>query len=90
MNEERTCLHPALVTGLKHWHLRKESNFYPKANFWNVLQRIPAGSRVVFVLGEIDCREGILRAVEKCKYEVRPKTGLWRRKFTHECVWVDD
>ncbi len=26
-------LRPALVTGLKHWHLRPESNFYPKKNF---------------------------------------------------------
>ncbi|KAL4086206.1 hypothetical protein PRIC1_014337 [Phytophthora ramorum] len=62
-------LRPALVTGLKHWHLRKESAFYPKLNFWRVVASIPAKSRVVFLFGEIDCREGILDAVEKCKYE---------------------
>ncbi|CAK4369876.1 unnamed protein product [Aphanomyces euteiches] len=60
---------PALVTGLKHWHLRKESNFYPKANFFNMVKTIPSGASVVFLFGEIDCREGILVAVEKCRYE---------------------
>ncbi|OLQ06504.1 hypothetical protein AK812_SmicGene10141 [Symbiodinium microadriaticum] len=39
---------PMLVTGLKIWHLRDESNFYTK-----------------FILGEIDCREGVLKAVQK-------------------------
>ncbi|RLN15187.1 hypothetical protein BBJ28_00009020 [Nothophytophthora sp. Chile5] len=66
---QRILLRPALVTGLKHWHLRKESTFYPKLNFWRVLASIPAKSRVIFLFGEIDCREGILDAVEKCKYE---------------------
>jgi tetratricopeptide (TPR) repeat protein len=64
-------LRPALVTGLKHWHLRKESEFYPKINFWRVLEALPRRARVVFLLGEIDCREGLLQAVELCKYEVR-------------------
>ncbi|KAK1931054.1 hypothetical protein P3T76_013243 [Phytophthora citrophthora] len=64
-----TLLHPALVTGLKHWHLRQESTFYPKENFWRVVANIPSKARVIFLFGEIDCREGILDAVEKCKYE---------------------
>lgn len=68
-----TYLRPALVTGLKHWHLRKESTFYPKLHFWHVLSSIPSRSKVVFLFGEIDCREGILLAVEKCKYEVRAR-----------------
>ncbi|KAF4030952.1 Tetratricopeptide repeat [Phytophthora infestans] len=68
--EDRSILlRPALVTGLKHWHLRKESTFYPKLNFWRVLANIPNRSRVIFLFGEIDCRVGILEAVEKCKYE---------------------
>lgn len=71
VNSRRVLLRPALVTGLKHWHLRKESTFYPKINFWRVLAAIPPRSRVIFLFGEIDCREGILSAVEKCKYEVR-------------------
>ncbi|ETV89379.1 hypothetical protein, variant 1 [Aphanomyces astaci] len=60
---------PALVTGLKHWHLRKTSTFYPKVHFFNVIKSIPRGATVVFVFGEIDCREGLLVAVEKCRYE---------------------
>jgi len=30
---------------------------------------VPVGASVIFVLGEIDCREGILVAVEKLKYD---------------------
>lgn len=59
---------PKLVTGVKHWHLRPESNFYPKANFFNAVRSIPNGAKVIFVIGEIDCREGILVAVEKGRY----------------------
>ncbi|GLE05898.1 hypothetical protein PINS_up015079 [Pythium insidiosum] len=66
---ESTQLRPALVTGLKHWHLRKESEFYPKHNFWTVIGSLPPRSRVIFLIGEIDCREGILQAYERCKYE---------------------
>lgn len=73
----RVLLRPALVTGLKHWHLRKESTFYPKINFWRVLATIPPHARVIFLFGEIDCREGILSAVEKCKYEVGV-VSAWR------------
>ncbi|GMG15312.1 unnamed protein product [Phytophthora fragariaefolia] len=73
VQHQSTLLRPALVTGLKHWHLRKESTFYPKINFWRVIENIPIRSRVIFLLGEIDCREGILDAVEKCKYEVSSK-----------------
>lgn len=62
-------LHPALVTGLKHWHLRDEAVFYPKRNFERVVAKgIPDGASVVFAFGEIDCREGILVAVEKDRY----------------------
>ncbi|CEG39301.1 Tetratricopeptide-like helical [Plasmopara halstedii] len=66
---ESILLRPALVTGLKHWHLRNESTFYPKFNFWRVITNIPCKSRVIFLFGEIDCRDGILNAVNKCKYE---------------------
>ncbi|KAG2849324.1 hypothetical protein PC111_g38 [Phytophthora cactorum] len=69
LDDRSILLRPALVTGLKHWHLRKESTFYPKLNFWRVVANIPSRSRVIFLFGEIDCREGILDAVEKCKYE---------------------
>ena len=58
----------ALVTGLKHWHMRPDSVFYPKANLYRVLDTLPRGAKVVFLFGEIDCREGILLAVEKGRY----------------------
>eukprot|EP01064_Diplonema_japonicum_P014133 TRINITY_DN2166_c0_g1_i1.p1 TRINITY_DN2166_c0_g1~~TRINITY_DN2166_c0_g1_i1.p1 ORF type:complete len:848 (+),score=191.20 TRINITY_DN2166_c0_g1_i1:2332-4875(+) len=57
-----------LVTGLKCWHLRPESHFYPKYNFEAMTNQIPKGSTVMMIFGEIDCREGILFAVEKGRY----------------------
>jgi len=88
---------PRLITGLKHWHLRPDCNFYPKRNFYNILNLdhtkeplasrlgipptssphaqnststdyVPNGAVVLFILGEIDCREGILLAVQKYRY----------------------
>ena len=69
LNGEERLLSPALVTGLKHWHLRDESNFYPKKNFYRALSSLPTGSNVIFMFGEIDCREGLLVAVERCLYK---------------------
>mmetsp|Transcript_38638 Transcript_38638/g.122738 ORF Transcript_38638/g.122738 Transcript_38638/m.122738 type:complete len:340 (-) Transcript_38638:48-1067(-) len=65
---EPRLLSPVLVTGLKIWHLRDESKFYPKMNFLNQLKAVPRGAQVVMMFGEIDCREGLLVAVERCKY----------------------
>lgn len=59
---------PRLATGVKAWHLRPASRFYPKHNFEAVLASIPDGSDVVMLFCEIDCREGLLLAVERCKY----------------------
>ena len=92
VKQKRLRLKPALVTGLKHWHLRREGTFYPKRNFYYVCgldtrappplkkalglfgddvttPTIPPNATVLFLLGEIDCREGILVAVEKLRYE---------------------
>lgn len=69
IKETKYTIKPMLVTGLKIWHLRKESKFYTKSNFRNCLQLIPNGSFCVFAFGEIDCREGIVRAVRKCAYD---------------------
>merc|ERR1712023_394642 len=52
----------------KHWHMRPESSFYPRLNLFHVLDAIPKGSKVLFLFGEIDCREGILLSVEKGRY----------------------
>merc|ERR1712137_285120 len=60
---------PKLVTGCKMWHLRPESFFFTKDNFYNMVESIPDGATAVFLFGEIDCREGILVAVEKCRYD---------------------
>ncbi|CAI5535938.1 unnamed protein product [Closterium sp. Naga37s-1] len=60
---------PVLITGLKAWHLRPESTFFPKASFHRAMQRVPKGSEVVVLFGEIDCREGILISVDRTKYK---------------------
>eukprot|EP01139_Manchomonas_bermudensis_P005484 Amastigsp_a175212_10.p3 type:complete len:185 gc:universal Amastigsp_a175212_10:560-6(-) len=60
---------PRLVTGLKVWHLRPSSRFYPKANFANVVATLPRGATVVVCFGEIDCREGFIDAVAKLRYD---------------------
>jgi len=58
-----------LVTGLKIWHMRPESNFFPKRNFEGVVASIPEGADALFCFGEIDCREGVIAAVEKGAYD---------------------
>jgi len=35
---EKHQLHPLLVTGMKIWHLRPDSSFYNKVQFYNVLK----------------------------------------------------
>jgi len=67
-NQRVAVLKPELTTGCKHWHLRDECTFYPKRNFERVTVSIPNEATVLFVLGEIDCREGLLVAVEKDRY----------------------
>ncbi|EOD38565.1 hypothetical protein EMIHUDRAFT_224320 [Emiliania huxleyi CCMP1516] len=57
-----------LVTGLKLWHLRDGADFFPKANFEAAAASLPDGADVVFAFGEIDCREGLLLAVERARY----------------------
>ncbi|GBG61368.1 hypothetical protein CBR_g20400 [Chara braunii] len=66
---EKRMLTPLLVTGLKVWHLRDESKFFPKLNFHKVMDGIPDGSQVIMVFGEIDCREGLLISVDKGRYK---------------------
>ena len=65
---EPHLLVPRLVTGCKVWHLREASDFFPKANFEAAVRAIPDGSPVVCIFGEIDCREGLLIAVERKRY----------------------
>jgi len=60
---------PKVATGVKQWHLRKESDFYPKAHFNFLMNTIPDGSEVIFIIGEIDCREGIIQAIDRDYYD---------------------
>lgn len=71
---DRPCmLVPKLVTGMKMWHLREDTRFFPKENFRYAIESIPDNASVILVFGEIDCREGILMAVEKLKYKTVTK-----------------
>jgi hypothetical protein len=71
VNSQQRMLVPKLVTGVKQWHLRKKSDFYPKAHFFNTVKSIPDGSEVCqrifcaalslvtcgdFGAGDIQCR----------------------------------
>ena len=62
---KQRLLVPCLVTGIKAYHLRPSSCFYPKRQWERACVRLPSGSDVIVLVGEIDCREGILRAIEK-------------------------
>ena len=65
---ETHLLVPRLVTGCKVWHLREKSEFFPKYNFEHAAKSMPDGAPVVCIFGEIDCREGLLLAVERMRY----------------------
>merc|ERR1712159_897325 len=54
-----------LITGLKIWHLRDVCNFYTKKQFENAMRNVPRGADVMFMFGEIDCREGMMNSVAK-------------------------
>ena len=75
-------LRPKLVTGTKCWHMRDDCHFFTHANWLNAKDSIPTGSKVIFNFGEIDCREGLLVAVEKCKYE-NVQQGIESQDTTH-------
>lgn len=62
-------LRPLLSTGTKIHHLRPSCTFYPHANYEFAQQRLPAGSTVILSFGEIDCREGLTKAVARAKYD---------------------
>eukprot|EP01112_Ceratiomyxa_fruticulosa_P020635 TRINITY_DN7095_c0_g2_i1.p1 TRINITY_DN7095_c0_g2~~TRINITY_DN7095_c0_g2_i1.p1 ORF type:complete len:746 (-),score=166.86 TRINITY_DN7095_c0_g2_i1:30-2267(-) len=69
VKDEPRLLIPILVTGLKIWHLRPKSRFFPKINFLQAISSIPLNSDVIFLFGEIDCREGFPLCVQRCKYD---------------------
>mmetsp|Transcript_55269 Transcript_55269/g.158921 ORF Transcript_55269/g.158921 Transcript_55269/m.158921 type:complete len:919 (+) Transcript_55269:69-2825(+) len=65
---DRIVLVPCLVTGAKIWHMREDSNFYTKFLFWERISCLPKGAPVIINLGEIDCRESVLRSVQQGKH----------------------
>ncbi|CAL8471421.1 g10963 [Coccomyxa elongata] len=65
---EELVVVPNLVTGCKIWHLREKGSFYPKTAWANTVASLPDGAWVIVMFGEIDCREGLLLAVDKLKY----------------------
>ena len=62
-------LQPVTVTGLKAWHLRPASDFYTSTSFDAAVRLLPRGASLIALLGQIDCREGLLPAVERARYE---------------------
>jgi len=69
--QDSSCQHvvvPRLVTGAKLWHLQPKSKFYTKFAFWEQISSLPKGAPILLILGEIDCRDGVLKAVQKGRY----------------------
>jgi hypothetical protein len=51
---------PVVVTGLKAWHVRRETKFFTRTNLTTLLnQRLQSAKTILFSAGEIDCREGL-------------------------------
>ena len=70
-SEKRTCI-PILITGIKAWHFRKNTQFYTYTALHNALQEIHNNSspkELIISAGEIDVREGIGRALDKGHYK---------------------
>lgn len=52
---------------LQVWHLRSGSSHPCAQQLSAAMAGLPQGAKVLLVLGEIDCREGLLMSVEKMK-----------------------
>lgn len=63
-------LTPYPIAAVYTGHMRPECDFYPAINLNSVVDGIPDGSDVMTIFGEIDCREGIIDAVERCYHDV--------------------
>ena len=56
--EYRTLV-PVIVTGLKAWHCRPETQFFTHSLLQVLLQRLSPTDSILLSAGEIDCREGL-------------------------------
>ncbi|MDB2562509.1 tetratricopeptide repeat protein [Sulfurimonas sp.] len=65
--EEEYIVDARMIFGCKVWHLANNSQNRFKAHFKNLLMKIPDNCKVIFSIGEIDCRvdEGILPYCKK-------------------------
>ena len=72
LGDQRRVLVPALVTGVKAWHLRPGCRFYPAAQWAAAAARLPDGATVIAAVGEIDCREGLLASITRGRYDSLP------------------
>ena len=68
INGQKHLLCGRLVTGCKIWHLRDNFDFITRTQFWRTMDQLPRGAKVVLVFGEIDCREGIVKATQRGTY----------------------
>ena len=62
---------PILITGIKAWHFRKNTEFYTNTALHNALseiREISNAKELVVSAGEIDVREGIGRALDNGHY----------------------
>jgi hypothetical protein len=51
---------PVVTTGIKAWHVRRDTRFFTRTCLDNQLHRLPSGtSTIILSAGEIDCREGM-------------------------------
>ena len=69
---QQRLLVPKLVTGIKQWHLRPKSDFYPKAHFFNTVKHIPDHAEVdtvCCVLCVVGCRS-ISYSIVSCRMYV--------------------
>ena len=80
-------LRPLLSTGTKIWHLRSACTFYPHVNYEAALSKLLPSSTVILSFGEIDCREGLLVAVEKGKYSGGMEEAIASTVAMYEKEW---
>jgi tetratricopeptide (TPR) repeat protein len=65
---------PRLSTGIKQWHLRPDSDFYPKYHFQRMVASIPQGSEVCVCLSAyILCRCGFVETSAESEFQLNYK-----------------
>jgi hypothetical protein len=70
------------LTWLQAWHLRPGSTHPCAQQFKSAVAAVPHHSKVLLLVGEIDCREGLLMSVENMKVgaQLLP-TAAWPKRL---------